>query len=231
MSAPLDGLKLLRKPFPDDVIGKLPKPTKAQTDEVRANYTAGNRCSLCGGWHHPSVVHLDYVGHAATTDRLLDADPLWTWEPMAYSEQVLPQFDDTGGLWIKLTVCGVTRIGYGNAVAKPGDPGNYEKEVIGDAIRNAAMRFGGALELWHKGELHKEDPEGGGGEGGNAKKRPALQDYPSDTFDKNFAAWSAAVKSGKLTAAEIIAMVSTKGVLSEDQTKRIKALEAPNANS
>jgi len=32
--------------------------------------------------------------------------------------------------------------------------GSREKEVIGDAIRNAAMRFGAALEFWHKGELH-----------------------------------------------------------------------------
>ena len=28
------------------------------------------------------------------------------------------------------------------------------KERIGDALRNAAMRFGAALDLWHKGELH-----------------------------------------------------------------------------
>jgi hypothetical protein len=31
--------------------------------------------------------------------------------------------------------------------------------VIGDALRNAAMRFGVALDLWHKGELH---PDGEG---------------------------------------------------------------------
>jgi hypothetical protein len=34
------------------------------------------------------------------------------------------------------------------------------KERIGDALRNAAMRFGAALDLWHKGDLHKdEEPE------------------------------------------------------------------------
>ncbi len=26
--------------------------------------------------------------------------------------------------------------------------------MIGDALRNAAMRFGAALDLWHKGDLH-----------------------------------------------------------------------------
>jgi hypothetical protein len=72
----------------------------------------------------------------------------------------LPRFDATGGMWIKLTIAGMTRLGYGHGAQKPGqDPGAREKEVIGDALRNAAMRFGVALELWHKGELH---PDGEG---------------------------------------------------------------------
>lgn len=95
-------------------------------------------------------VQLDYVGHAALTHRLLEVDPLWTWEPMALTAEGLPRFDETGGLWIRLTVCGMTRLGYGHAQKKQG-PGDREKEVIGDAIRNAAMRFGAALDLWHKG--------------------------------------------------------------------------------
>jgi hypothetical protein len=42
------------------------------------------------------------------------------------------------------------------------------KERIGDALRNAAMRFGAALDLWHKGDLHGDDgaddqPAKGGG--------------------------------------------------------------------
>ena len=31
------------------------------------------------------------------------------------------------------------------------------KERIGDALRNAAMRFGAALDLWHKGDLHQDE--------------------------------------------------------------------------
>jgi hypothetical protein len=148
------GLDLLRAPFPENQISKLPKPTKAQTEAVRADFKAGFRCPLCGAWHHKDVTHLDYVGHAALTDRLLDADPQWYWEPMALRDG-LPAFDATGGLWIKLTVCGVSRHGYGHAAVKPSaDPGSREKEVIGDALRNAAMRFGAALDLWHKGDLH-----------------------------------------------------------------------------
>jgi hypothetical protein len=151
------GLALLRMPFPPNQISKLPKPTKAQTQAVKDNFKAGIRCQICGSWHHPDVVHLDYVGHAALTDRLLDADPSWSWEPAALVDG-LPAFDRSGGLWIKLTVCGVTRLGYGHADTKPGaDPGAREKEVIGDALRNAAMRFGAALDLWHKGDLHVSD--------------------------------------------------------------------------
>lgn len=123
------GLALMRVEFPDHQISKLPK---------------GGRS-------------LDYVGHAALTDRLLDCDPHWHWEPMALTPEGLPLFDASGGLWIRLTVCGVTRLGYGHAAGKEKmDPGAREKEVIGDALRNAGMRFGAALALWHKGELHQE---------------------------------------------------------------------------
>ncbi len=112
-----DQAKKLRAPFPPEVIGKLPK----------------------GG------AMLDFVGHAACTDRLLQVDPEWTWEPLALSPEGLPALDRAGNLWIRLTICGVTRIGVGD--------GKSAKECIGDAIRNAAMRFGVALDLWAKEDL------------------------------------------------------------------------------
>lgn len=146
----------MRDPFLPHHISKLPKGTKAQNE---CDAKEKINCTICGGWHHPKIKHLDYVGHAALTDRLLDVDPSWYWEPLAL-EAGLPAFDKTGGLWIKLTVNGVTRIGYGNALGKTYmDVGAREKEVIGDALRNAAMRFGAALDLWHKGILHLEDEE------------------------------------------------------------------------
>jgi hypothetical protein len=150
-----EGLALLREPFPPNQISKLPKPTRAQTDQVRSDYKNGIRCQVCGGWHHPAVVHLDYVGHAALTDRLLEADPKWTWEPVATDENGLPMTDSDGGMWIRLTVCGMTRLGYGDAQNKTGP--DATKERIGDALRNAAMRFGAALDLWHKGVLHEAE--------------------------------------------------------------------------
>jgi hypothetical protein len=149
-------LNKLREPFPPNHISKLPKPTKAQTEEVRKDFKKGIRCKECGAWHHPNVVHLDYVGHAALTDRLLDTDPHWYWEPVSFGQDGLPAFDQNGGLWIKLTVLGVTRLGYGAADGKKG--GDAIKEIIGDALRNAAMRFGAALDLWHKGDLHADEP-------------------------------------------------------------------------
>jgi hypothetical protein len=136
--------KALRAPFKPEQIGVLPKPTKK--DNPKGN------CKVCGGYHGLPAVHLDYVGHAATTDRLLQVDPEWTWEPMARGENGEPLMTN-GGLWILLTVAGVTRPGFGDGASM--------KEVIGDAIRNAAMRFGVALDLWAKEDLRGDAQEGG----------------------------------------------------------------------
>ncbi|KMS59151.1 hypothetical protein V474_07915 [Novosphingobium barchaimii LL02] len=152
----MTGLALLRAPFPPNQISKLPKETKNQIDARKANKNLMVwKCPECGGPHHKDAVHLDYVGHAALTDRLLDCDPQWNWEPV-----ILPGLPNPGnGMWIRLTVCGVSRIGFGDAGTKQG--GDAIKEVIGDAMRNAAMRFGAALDLWHKGDLHADEAEEG----------------------------------------------------------------------
>lgn len=155
-TAAVEALGLLREPFAEHLISKLPKETRKQIDE--RNSDSGKlvwNCPVCGGRHHKDAIHLDYVGHAALTDRLLDTDLEWSWEPMAFNESGLPAFDGNGGLWIKLTICGVSRFGYGSAEGKSG--GDAVKEIIGDALRNAAMRFGAALDLWHKGDLHVDD--------------------------------------------------------------------------
>jgi len=114
----------LRAPFPKEQIQKLPT----------------------GG------LQLDYVSHAWVTDRLLQVDPAWGWKPLAFTDAGLPAFDSNGGLWIELTVCGVTRYGYGEPQGR--DKFDQTKGAIGNAIRNAAMRFGVALDLWAK-----EQPE------------------------------------------------------------------------
>jgi hypothetical protein len=145
----------LRKPFPDDAVGKLVKPTISNEDWKKL---PKSKCSVCGGYHPlQNMIHLDFVGHANVTDRLNSVDPNWTWEPMATTENGLPLADKEGNLWIKLTVLGVTRPGVGD--------GKNMKERIGDAIRNGAMRFGVALNLWSKEELessthHPDDKDG-----------------------------------------------------------------------
>jgi hypothetical protein len=128
MTEDIKQLAKLREPFPANQIGKLPK----------------------GG------IQLDFVGHGFITQRLLDVDPAWNWEPVALDDHGLPLLDEFGGLWIRLTVCGVTRLGYGDSGGKKGP--NAIKESIGDALRNAGMRFGLALDLWCKGDPDAPEP-------------------------------------------------------------------------
>ena len=166
----------LRAKFPPAVVGKLPK----------------------GG------TQLDYVGHAAVTDRLLTVDPNWTWEPLAYGPDGLPALDSARNLWIKLTVCGVTRLGVGD--------GRNAKEVVGDALRNAAMRFGVALDLWSKDELEStlDHPEL------QSKPRPAQQ-APANPA-------AVPVETGELmtpkTRAHLFALFAERGIEDRDQQLR-----------
>lgn len=144
----------LRAPFEPHQIGHLPKVTcqDCSSRERKCDKHKPSKCKTCKAYISSQHIHIDYVGHADTTDRLLFVDPDWNWEPLGFTDQGLPAMDGNGGMWIKLTVAGVTRLGYGHAGQKKG--GDAVKEVIGDAIRNAAMRFGVALDLWRK-----ESPE------------------------------------------------------------------------
>lgn len=100
----------------------------------------------------------DAVGHADVTDLLLGHDPCFTWEPMAKDEHGNPIITtDTNGnpaMWIWLTVHGITKPGVGTCLKTAKEP---VKELVGDAIRNAAMRFGVALTLWSKTERAAQD--------------------------------------------------------------------------
>lgn len=198
----IDDVKVaeLRKEFPEDVVGKKPK----------------------GG------VDLDFVGHAAVTARLLNVDPEWNWEPFAVDERGLPALDGKGNLWIRLTVCGHTRIGVGD--------GPSIKECIGDAIRNAAMRFGVALYLWSKDEI----------EGGPAKptrkkaatrapeattrmSRPQRDKTPRDTEEGRM--WALFTENGYDTKTEkdrMLAFIS--GVVERNVTSRTDLTDAELAD-
>ncbi len=153
------GFARLREPFGAEYVGKLPRAKKqgAAKGKCKPHAEGGTAPAdqdyFCGGWHGLPAIHLDYVGHAAVTSRLLEVDPEWNWEPKAgWDENGEPLFIRVNGkpvrLWIDLTVLGVTRSGVGTVEPGVFDP---EKQLLGDAIRNAAMRFGVALDLWIKG--------------------------------------------------------------------------------
>lgn len=138
----------LRKPFPKGVYGLLPKPYKKDSPK--------GKCNDCGGYHGLPAVHLDFVGHAAVTDRLnsVVGPDGWSLEPMAFDEFGNPVTNRNGELWCWLTIMGIKKMCVG-------DGSISSKELIGDALRNGAMRFGVALDLWTKDELesHVDDPE------------------------------------------------------------------------
>lgn len=154
-----DEATALRKPFPADVIGKLPRITcKACSNAPSRNCDKHKKhdCKVCGNWISEKHIHLDYIGHAGVTDRLLEVDREWTWKPVAIDSSTCAPVCTDGGLWIAMTVCGVTRLGWGD--------GPDIKQRISDAIRNAAMRFGVGLDLWSKEDLghDTENAEGAG---------------------------------------------------------------------
>jgi hypothetical protein len=155
----LTALELLLLPFDAHQISRRPEITCrpcGKADTRRCAQHEKSVCPNCGTYVTEAHIDLDYVGHAEATARLLAVDPLYTWTPMARTERGLPLFDEHGGLWITLTVAGMSRIGYGDAPYKGGS--QAVKEVIGDAIRNAAMRYGMALDLWKPGARVAVEP-------------------------------------------------------------------------
>lgn len=159
-------------PFDEEEVGKLPV---GRCDDCKAR-GFGNSCNKhewlwncgeCGNHHTSALTHLDYVGHADLTKRLLDLDPGWYWEPMGRNPNGTPVIEtgsSTAAMWINLTVNGVTRIGVGTAQRSKDE---VLKELIGDALRNAAMRFGIALDLWAKGDRKWTDHLGPSEESGD----------------------------------------------------------------
>lgn len=179
----------LRQPFEARQISALPRVTCGDCRENKQAKVCGRHslihCDGCGQYISEKHIHLDYVGHADATDRLIKTDPHWAWWPAhtAVDKDVLlaaigtgnadivesvirnapPLTDSNGGMWICLAVHDdegrpVERLGYGFADGKRG--GDAVKEVIGDALRNAGMRFGIALDLWSKSEKAEEAADG-----------------------------------------------------------------------
>jgi hypothetical protein len=93
---------------------------------------------------------LDYMGHADVTLALLDVDPEWTLEPILVDGLPAVTRNEKGYvLWCYLTVLGHKRICVGTCETSKKEP---EKELIGDALRNGALRFGIGTGLWSKSD-------------------------------------------------------------------------------
>lgn len=105
---------------------------------------------------------LDYVGHADITKLLIAVDPTWTWEPAAWIDgrpaihihEAVQTFRNgeqkksrIATMWGYMSVLGKSLPCVGSA---PADKEDYEKELVGDLIRNGAMRFGICVNLWSK---------------------------------------------------------------------------------
>ena len=126
-------------------------------------------------------VDLDFVGHAEITRILIEIDPMWNWQPAAWIDG-RPAIQETNGvatMWGNLTLLGKTVIGVGTAntvmttragekFAKP----DYSKELIGDFLRNAAMRFGICLNLWSRQDREQASV--------SAPVRQAVATHPSN---------------------------------------------------
>lgn len=218
--------KILRAPFPAEKVGKLPRVSCGDCRESRARVCdkhTKQKCVECNNWITTQHLHLDYVGHADVTDRLLEADPGWTWEPFALDAQGLPAIDANGGMWIRLTVAGVTRIGYGDADGKRG--GSAVKETIGDALRNASMRFGVALDLWRKEGVVEESSAP---RQQRRTEKPAEQTVEADSAEQQLLADAFEDEIAKVRAASELKIVAAnllaakrKGEISKAQYDRL----------
>jgi hypothetical protein len=96
-------------------------------------------------------VKLDFVGHADITRILIEIDPYWSWEPCGWTNgrPAIHVENGIATMWGWLTVHGKELLGVGSVKA---DKVDLDKELIGDFLRNASMRFGISLNLWTKNQ-------------------------------------------------------------------------------
>lgn len=110
---------------------------------------------------------LDFVGHAEITRILIDIDVNWNWQPVSIVNG-RPATNEANGIatmWGYLTINGKTMMGVGSARA---DKPDLDKELVGDFLRNASMRFGICLSLWSKSEWDDKSATAGKPQAGKA---------------------------------------------------------------
>ena len=94
-------------------------------------------------------INLAYVSHAEITRILIEIDPMWNWQPVAWVDgrPAIHEANGVATMWATLTLLGKSLVGVGSVRA---DKPDLDKELVGDFLRNAAMRFGICLSLWSK---------------------------------------------------------------------------------
>ena len=167
-------------------------------------------------------IQLDFVGHADITRILIEIDPLWTWEPCGWIGGT-PDIQIENGIatmWARLTILEKTMIGVGSARA---DKGDYLKELIGDFLRNASMRFGICLSLWTKSEWEDlggtQKPAGGSAiERTTQSATSSSGDSPSDAQLRMIRALghSDAMPTTKAAASTLITALKNKATASDE---------------
>lgn len=136
----------LTRPFPADWIELLPKPSR--------NSQPGN-CNVCGKYHKLPAAHVEYVGHARVTKWLNDIVGPWNWALEPYRvDPDRPAMIVEGGrasLTAHLTILGVRTPMPEVGCADTGKD-EWQKDLLGDALKRCAMRLGVGLDLWIKGD-------------------------------------------------------------------------------
>jgi hypothetical protein len=154
----------LRQPFPKEQIGKIPASQGRPP--------------------------LDYVGHAAVTDRLNKSAPDWS-----YTVDQLFDHGNTAYVRGTMTIGGVSRMEYGD--------GKTPKEAISNFIRRGAMRFGVALDLWSKEELESSPAAPSRSESPAGSHAPAAAgDTPSEGVSEGYGEGSIGTPSVDASAPE-----------------------------
>lgn len=126
-------------------------------------------------------IQLDFVGHADITKILLEIDPHWRWVPISW-DNGRPAIHVENGMatmWGELTLLGQSRLGVGSVRA---DKPELDKELVGDFLRNAAMRFGICLSLWTKQEW---DDLGEHPTSASPSKKPAPKAAPKPKVEQS----------------------------------------------
>lgn len=170
----------LRWPFPTDLVCYRPQPWCRACGDAKSRVCGDHKkqwCDTCKQSLTEAHTDLAYIGHADVNERLDLVDPEWWWRPRSVSvdgelmkqalmeghdtfahflDNLPPAYDNEGGMWIEMVIHNddgqpVHRLGYGDAPGKRGS--SAIKEIIGDAIRNAAMRYGVARYLWSRSEI------------------------------------------------------------------------------